>query len=397
VSASRTIVVAGAGIGGLTTALTLAKAGYRVVVAERSERLQEFGAGLQLSPNATRILDELGVSPFLAPSAVAPDAIKVIAARTGRELVEIPLGTKAAFRYGGPYWVVHRADLQNALYRRASEIPDIDLRLGVHVEDAANHANGVTVVCRKGVQRANEACIALVGADGVQSAVRRHVDPRVNAQFTGRIAWRGTVNPAQLPRDFGVNRVQLWLGPNAHMVVYPISAGRLINIVAITQSEWNRAGWSEPGDAMELKSEFDYRHWASSARMLIAAVDDWKRWALFGLTDGGVWNNGRIALVGDAAHAMLPFVAQGACMAIEDAAVLARCIASEPASVPAALNRYAASRRGRVGRVQKTARRTGQIYHLHGPAALARNLGMRILGGPRLLARHDWIYDWQPG
>jgi salicylate hydroxylase len=395
VSKSRTIVVAGAGIGGLTAALTLAKAGFRVIVLERAERLQEFGAGLQLSPNATRILIDLGLEPLLAPSLVAPDAVKVMSAHDGAVLATIPLGTGAAFRYGAPYWVVHRADLQNALYRRASEVADIDIRLGVQFEDAASHANGITVVCRRGLDRVNESGIGLVGADGVWSLTRKHVDPRVKAQFSGRIAWRGTIDPHCLPREFGVNRVQLWLGPNAHMIVYPVSAGRLINIVAVIEGEWNRPGWSEPGDASELMNVFGYRRWASAARMLVAAVEEWKRWALFGIGDGGVWNNARIALLGDAAHAMLPFVAQGACMAIEDAAVLAHCAAEQPASLAAAFARYAGLRRARVGRVQRAARHTGQIYHLRGPAAFARDLGMKMLGGPRLLARHDWIYDWR--
>lgn len=396
-SKSRTMVVAGAGIGGLTAALALAKAGFRVIVIERAERLQEFGAGLQLSPNASRILIDLGLEPLLAPSLVAPDSVKVMSAHDGAVLATIPLGPGAAFRYGAPYWVVHRADLQNALFRRAGEVADIDIRLGVQFEDAASHANGITVVCRHGLDRVNESAIGLVGADGVWSLTRKHVDPRANARFTGRVAWRGTIDPRRLPREFGINRVQLWLGPNAHMVVYPINAGRLINVVAVTEGEWNRPGWSEPGDAADLMTVFGYQRWASAARMIVTAVEEWKRWALFGVADGGVWNNARIALLGDAAHAMLPFVAQGACMAIEDAAVLARCAAEQPTAIDAAFARYAGLRRARVGRVQRTARRTGQIYHLRGPAAFARDLGMKLLGGPRLLARQDWIYDWKLG
>jgi salicylate hydroxylase len=395
VSSSRTIVIAGAGIGGLTAALALAARGFRVTILEKAERLLEVGAGLQLSPNATRILIELGLEPILAPQLVLPDTITVMSARTGRAIVAIPTGAAATFRYGAPYWVIHRADLQNGLLAKARENPDIELRLGVHVEGVASHAKGVTVAFRSGVVHGQERAVALVGADGVWSTVRHALFPHVTPQFSGRIAWRGTIDPARLPKDFSRTRVQLWMGPNAHLVVYPISGGRLINLVAIIGGTWNRPGWSEPGDSNEIAALFGYPTWPIAARMLIGAVDEWKRWALFGLRDGGVWNSGSVALLGDAAHAMLPFLAQGAGMAIEDAAVLAKCLSEQTGNVPVALETYGAQRRGRVGRVQRTARQNGQIYHLTGPVALARNLTMRLLGGEHLLARNDWVYDWR--
>jgi salicylate hydroxylase len=188
------------------------------------------------------------------------------------------------------------------------------------------------------------------------------------------------------------------MGPNAHLVAYPISGGRQINVVAILPGTWNRPGWSAPGEAMEVKSAFPPRQWPGPARMMINAVDGWWKWALFTVPDGGAWSSGAMTLLGDAAHAMLPFAAQGAGMAIEDAAVLAQCLAGageNAAAIPAALQRYAGLRRARVMRVQRTARRNGKVYHLSGAAALARDLFIRAIGPRRMLARQDWIYDWR--
>jgi salicylate hydroxylase len=221
----------------------------------------------------------------------------------------------------------------------------------------------------------------------------------VQPQFSGLIAWRGTLDATMLPREYTAPRVQLWMGPEAHLVAYPISAARQINVVAIVPGTWNRPGWSAPGDANELKSAFASQRWPATARMLLGAVDGWRRWALFTLPDLGEWTEGAIALLGDAAHAMLPFAAQGAGMAIEDAAVLAKCLSESPgdniAGIPATLKRYGRLRRGRVLRVQRAARQQGRIYHLTGPLALARDLAIKAMGPERMLARQDWIYDWR--
>jgi salicylate hydroxylase len=395
---SRTIIVAGAGIGGLTAALALAAKGFRIVVLEKAERLEQVGAGLQISPNASRILIDLGLEPGLAPRLIVPEAVSIISARTGREIGCIPLGEAARFRYGAPYWILHRADLQAALLARVRDNPDIDLRLGAQFEDIATYPKGITVVQRKGNARQHETALALIGADGVWSTVRHHVFPKSQAIFTGRIAWRGTVDARQLPREFNLSRVQLWLGPNAHLVAYPVSGGQRINVVAVTGGTWNRPGWNEDAQAGEIQHQFALRQWPISARMLVGAVEGWRRWALFAVDGHGPWVSDRVALLGDAAHAMLPFVAQGAGMAIEDAAVLADCLApslGDPAGIAAALLRYEATRKGRVVRVQRTAQNSGRIYHLRGPMALARDTTIRLLGHDRLLARQDWIYDWR--
>jgi salicylate hydroxylase len=210
------------------------------------------------------------------------------------------------------------------------------------------------------------------------------------------IAWRGTLDATQLPREHTSRRVQLWMGPNAHLVAYPISGGRQINVVAVVPGTWNRPGWSAPGEISEIKNAFAAPTWSGPARMMISAVDDWRKWALFTVPDGGQWTDGAIALLGDAAHAMLPFAAQGAGMAIEDAAVLAKCLGEAAGeSAATALKRYARLRRARVTRIQRTARRNGTVYHLKGAAALARDLFIRSIGPRRMLARQDWIYDWR--
>jgi salicylate hydroxylase len=189
------------------------------------------------------------------------------------------------------------------------------------------------------------------------------------------------------------------MGPNAHLVAYPISGARQINVVAVVPGTWNRPGWSAPGEANDVKSAFAAAGWHAAPRMLIGAVDGWRKWALFTVPDGGEWANGAIALLGDAAHAMLPFAAQGAGMAIEDAAVLAKCLGETQTeggpTVPAALKRYARLRRPRVARVQRAARQAGRIYHLSGPLAAARDLVIKGMGAKRMLARQHWIYDWR--
>jgi salicylate hydroxylase len=322
-----------------------------------------------------------------------------MSARSGGEIARLPLGEAATARADAPYWVVHRADLQAALQAEVNDNPDIELRLGCQFEDVVGHARGLTVVQRRGATRHQELALALVGADGIWSTVRQDLFPEVRPKFSGLIAWRGTLETTQLPREYASRRVQLWMGPNAHLVAYPISGARQINVVAVVPGTWNRPGWSAPGDVSEIQNVFASSPWPAPARMLVGTVDDWRKWALFTVPDGGQWTDGATALLGDAAHAMLPFAAQGAGMAIEDAAVLAKCLGEAQneggPAVTAALQRYARLRRSRVARLQRTAQAAGRTYHLTGPAAYARDLVIRAMGGRRLLARQNWIYDWQ--
>lgn len=393
---SRTVLIAGAGIGGLTAALALAAKGFRVTVIEKADRLEQAGAGLQLSPNASRILIGLGLRSRLSACALAPDAVSIASVRHGGEICRLPLDATAAAD-AAPYWVMHRADLQAALLGEVQANPDIELRLGTAFEDAAAGGTGVTVGCRDGTTRRQESAWALIGADGVWSALRGRLFPNVRAEFSGLIAWRGIADAARLSAEPAPPRVRLWMGPNAHLVTYPMSGGRRTNVVAIVPGNWNQPGWSEAGDSAEITHRFAAARWPEAARTMIGAIDGWRRWALFTIPQMPVRHSGAMALLGDAAHAMLPFAAQGAGMAIEDAAVLARCLgeAKDADSPATALARYTSLRRARVARVQSLARQNGRIYHLAGAAALARDLGIKALGPRRMLKRQDWIYDWR--
>ena len=390
---SRTIVIAGAGIGGLTAALTLARAGYRAVVLEQAPRLEPVGAGIQLSPNATRVLVDLGLAEGLRPHVVAPEAIRVVDARTGRDIVRIPLGD-ATERYGSPYWVIHRADLQAALAISAAENADVTLRLGMRVEDFAIHRHGITVEARDAQGPRDEQCSALIGADGLWSTLRARLGDRRQPVFARRTAWRAVVPAAQLTEEFRAPLTALWLGRHAHLVHYPVKAGREVNIVAIIRDDWREPGWSAPGQRGELAERF--AHFAPQARALIAMPDRWQKWALFDRPAGRPRHQDPVALIGDAAHPMLPFLAQGGAMAIEDAAVLAHCLEQESVDPARALRAYESQRRSRVARAQREARRNSGIYHLGGPLGWARNRLLAALGGERLLRRYDWIYGWPP-
>jgi salicylate hydroxylase len=393
---SRTVIIAGAGIGGLTAALALARNGFRALILERAEWLEETGAGIQLSPNATRILIGLGLAERLAPHVVAPTAIRVLGGRSGREIVRIPLGTEALHRYGAPYWVIHRGDLQAALSDAAAQDLNVVLRLGMSMEDFATHPHGVTVSARGNTGLWTEHGHALIAADGLWSAARARMAANVTPRFAGRTAWRALVPAAQLAPEFREPLVHLWLGRDAHLVHYPVKGGKLINVVVITADDWSGPGWSEPASRIDLLARLPSRRWAPQAHSVFRAPDAWLKWALYETEPLTSFAQGAAALLGDAAHAMLPFLAQGAAMAIEDAAVAAQCLARMPDDPAAAWESYSAIRRGRARKVQRLAARNGKRYHRAGAAAMLRNTAMRLLGGERLLQNYDWLYDWRP-
>lgn len=397
VASSRTILIAGAGIGGLTAALALARVGYRVVIVEQAETLSDIGAGLQLSPNATRILQRLGVAERLATTAVVPEGLSIRSARSGAEIAYMPIGRAMEFRYGAPYWVLHRADLQTALAAAAADEPDIELKLGTRLDDLAIHANGITAQLRdaRGVIT-DERVPALIGADGLWSTTRAQLGDRTKPVFRERTAWRALVPASSVPVSLQQPVTRLWLGRNAHLVHYPVRGGTLINIVAIVADRWNAPGWSTPGTRDELLRHFGRDRWAKEARDLVELPGTWVKWALSDLSEVSFPQRGPATLIGDAAHAMLPFLAQGAAMAIEDATVLARCLPSPGSDPEPGMRRYEALRHARVRRVQQEARANSRTYHMSGAAALARNVAMQMMGGERLRARYDWIYDWRP-
>ena len=385
-ASSRNVIVAGAGIGGLTAALTLAQSGFRVTLLEQAERLEETGAGIQLAPNATRILIALGLEARLRPDVFAPSAVAIRTASGGR-LARIPLGDDAERRYGAPYWSIHRGDLQAALLEAVRASSDIVLRLGTRLEDFAMHGSGVSA--------ADEHGIALIGADGLWSNLRTRLGHRAEPQFRQRTAWRALVPAAMVAPEFRTGEVQLWLGRNAHLVHYPVKGGALINIVAIVNDDWAQPGWSAAGERNELLARYASQDWAKPVRELLALPDRWLKWSLYDLAPLRQWGAGPVTLLGDAAHPMLPFLAQGAAMAIEDAAVLANNLVLSPDDPAAAMRLYERARLGRTTRVQNAARGNGRIYHLTAAEALLRDWFLRLAGGKMLLRRYDWLYDWR--
>ena len=392
-ASSRNILIGGAGIGGLSAALMLAQSGFRVTLLEQAARLEESGAGIQLSPNATRVLIALGLGERLRASVFAPEAVAIKSA-SGGKLARIPLGGEAERRFGAPYWTIHRGDLQAALLDAVQANPDIVLRLGTRVEDFILHANGLSVACRRSAAVADELCIGLIGADGLWSKVRERLG-HAAPEFRLRTAWRALVPAETLDEEFRAPDVQVWLGPNAHVVHYPVKGGRLINIVAIVNDRWAEPGWNAVGARDELLAQFSPWNWALPVREFLAVPERWTKWALYDLEPFYPWGEGPVTLLGDAAHPMLPFLAQGGAMAIEDAAILADSLARRPDDPAAAMRRYERARRRRTARVQRAASSNGWIYHLTAGEAVLRNLLLRIAGGKMLLRRYKWLYDWR--
>ena len=380
--------IAGAGIAGLTTALSLARRGVPSTIFERAPALSEVGAGLQISPNAGRILEALGLTEALDRAAVCPEAIDMRSGRNGEPIVSLPLGADARRAYGAPYRLLHRADLQSLLLEAVRQDDRIELRLGS--EATAVTQTGDAVTLSSGGSQYSFDC--MIAADGVRSVLKNAVRGAMQPRPSGRTAWRTTIPIGIAPRDLPHDRTSVLLSRDAHVVIYPVRNARQINIIVVLEEDWGNDGWSEPGDAEILRQRFD----ADSTRYIgrLTKLDlQWTRWRLSEVDPGGNWVDGRIALAGDAAHAMLPFLAQGAAMAIEDADILARELAEGP--VVEALRRYEALRRPRVQQVWKKARQAGQIYHLGGAMAAARDLTMTALGGPKLLQRYNWIYGWK--
>jgi salicylate hydroxylase len=387
--------VAGAGIAGLTAALALARNGFRVTVLEQADRLEETGAGIQLSPNAARTLINLGLGDRLRPHVVVAEALRVLDAGTGREIVRMPLGAVAEQRYGAPYWSIHRGDLQAALAAGAAQ-PDISVKLGMRLEDFAPHSNGIVVSVRGHSGLWHEHGVALIAADGLWSTTRERLGFRDQPRFAGRVAWRTVVPAKDVAPEFREPLIHLWLGRDAHLVHYPVKGGRAINVVVIMTDGWNAAGWSEPVSRVDLLARFPGKTWAPQARGLLGLPEAWLKWALYDCRPLPYGSKGAVALVGDAAHATLPFLAQGAAMAIEDAAVAAQSLAQMPDDPAQALRTYWAVRCARTLKVQRLAARNGERYHLGTIPAKLRNTAMRLMGGTRLLQHYDWLYDWRP-
>jgi salicylate hydroxylase len=386
------VIVVGAGIGGLTAALTLARAGLQVRVFEQTPELHEVGAGIQIAPNATRILHRLGLVEPLARVGVRPEATDVRRWDDGRRLWSEPLGQAVAERFGAPYYHLYRPDLLAVL---SSALPAGVLHLGHRVIGLAERGEVVEVaVAGRGVARAD----VVVGADGIHSVVRAAILGPESPRFSGSQAYRGLVPAARLAHLDLPRRFVLWLGPGRHFVHYYVASGRFMNFVGICPAgQWRLESWSARGEVADALSEFS--GWHPQVGAIIGAAVETHRWALYDREPLSRWSAGRVTLLGDAAHAMLPFLAQGACQAVEDATVLARCLAdAEPASAPAALTRYEEIRKPRASRIQRGSFENATTYHLpDGPAQESRDAHYAALERLDAYAARGWLYDYDAG
>ena len=383
-------LVIGGGVGGLACALFLARNGIAVTLVERAHQLSDVGAGLQLSPNATRLLHALGLEDALRRVAFKPEAIDVRTARHGIVLNRVPLGDAVAKKFGAPYYHIHRADLVDSLAQAAQSHPLITLRLAAECTACETGAKSARAL----IDGKWEAADFLIGADGIRSNVREALFGPENPGFTGHVAWRGLVPATAFIKQHIPPVAGLWLGDGAHFVHYYVRSGELLNFVAIVErDDWQVESWLERGDKAELKASFAAWHPQVQAIIEQANPDSLFRWALFDRAPMAEWSKGCATLVGDACHATLPFMAQGACMAIEDGAVLAECVAGQSLSeLPKALERYATLRQPRTRQIQLGSRRNGVIHHLRPPASWLRNLRMRF--GPALNAQADALYHY---
>ncbi|WFP74720.1 FAD-dependent monooxygenase [Mesorhizobium sp. WSM4906] len=397
---SRQVVIAGAGIAGLTAALAFAERGCVVTVLEQARQLEVVGAGLQLSPNATRILRRLGVLDRLATSAVRPEAVVLKDAATLRELARVPLGQAGENRWGAPYLVAHRADLHTALTMRMAELPEIQLVTGARVTDITVEPQNIAVTAETDGGKIEAAGHLLVGADGVWSTVRRQLAGIDSAfgknRFSGELAWRATVAAESAAgQAFAATGagdcVTTFLHPGFHMVAYPVSKGSAVNLAAFTKGERIAEGWSGHADPAILAGAM--RGTSAALARLAALAGPWTAFPIHTVEQRRWTMPEGIALIGDAAHAMTPFAAQGAAMGIEDASMLANLIAaSDPKQ---SLTIWEKLRRPRIEKVLGRGALNRLAWHAWGPVAIARNLVLATRPAEKLAADLDWLYGWE--
>lgn len=388
---TRQVLVAGGGIAGMAAALTSGRAGWDVRVFEQAAVFAEVGAGIQLGPNATRVLHGWGLEKQLAAVAAFPEALKVRDARDGRELGAMRLGSTSMQRYGAPYATVHRADI-HSLLADAVRSQGAQLRPGVPVTACSQDAKTVTLRTEGEIEVEGD---ALIGADGLWSAVREAVVEDGPPVATGHLAYRALVPAADIPAWARESRVTAWLGPRMHAVMYPVRAGEALNVVVIVQGspEGDLRDWDQRAAPAPLHGALAQT--CPGLREVLDAVPAWRMWTLHDrepISGPHAMAKGLIALAGDAAHPMRPYLAQGAAMAIEDAAALGNALGmvDEVIDVTTALSRYALDRWQRCARVQARARRNGWIFHAEGVVRVGRDWAMK-LGGDKVLDV-PWLY-----
>ncbi|MEO0882965.1 MAG: FAD-dependent monooxygenase [Pseudomonadota bacterium] len=388
------VLIAGAGIGGLTTALCCLHHGHDVLVFEQADILTEIGAGIQVSPNAMKVFQALGIDTAIARNAFQPEAIETRMGKSGLTLFKIPLTDYATDKWGASYLHIHRADyidvLKNAVLAKA---PDA-LRLGKSIAHYRQSDTSVSVRFADGTEEMGD---GLIGADGIHSKVRRQMFGPGEPRFTGNVAWRAVVPVDALGGDAPDPTACAWMGRGKHAVTYLMRRGELANFVGVVERDgWQEEGWQVRGDKADLKR--DFAGWHPTIGRLIDAVDEGQlfRWALFDRTPLPGWTDGLVTLLGDAAHPMLPFLAQGASMAVEDAWVLAAELSSSDQSVSGALSVYQTRRLARASKVQAASRANMKLFHRRTGLGRLGTYGPMWLGGrlaPRVVnARMDWLY-----
>jgi salicylate hydroxylase len=386
---TRTLIVGG-GIGGLAAALACSRVGCEVELFERSPEFSEVGAGIQLGPNVMSVLHGWGLKDALAGVAAFPDRLQVRNAISGAELGVSRLGTVTVQRYGSPYATIHRADLLAMLLVALCQQAGVQLHVASELAGFAQHDNGVSLQMVDG--RAVQGDL-LVGADGLWSSVRRQLLNDGAPYVTGHLAYRALVEQSSLPQRLRSQQVTAWIGPEFHVVQYPVRRGEWLNVVAIVQGRilGDIEYWDHSANAAKLQGRLTAT--CSPLQDLIQAIDRWRLWGLSIRTPmqgAHEQAQGRVALLGDAAHPMLPYLAQGAGMAIEDAQALGQVLGAGGVDVPAAVKRYADSRWQRNARVQAGAIRNGEIFHATGLLRWGRDAAMKLLG-ERLLDQ-PWLY-----
>lgn len=379
-----TIGIIGGGIAGLATAIALSKTGSPVDVYEQSPEFSEVGAGLQIGPNAVSALKQLGAFEALEPQTVAPQNIRILDGLSGALLTTLPLGKRFESRFGQPYRVAHRADLLNALLTTAKTCPNINLHLASKLTRLDIEPDVTTCLFSDEREISHK---TLIGADGFRSVVRRSVLNDGPPIFAGHTLYRALLPIEDAPDIPYLDDVQLWLYPNGHVVHYPVSARKHLNIVAASEQDWENKDWSTPAQPDEVKNI--YPNAPLSLQKVLASPKTWLKWAAAGHPHSTTWSKHRTVLIGDAIHPTLPYLAQGAAMAMEDAVCLAHVLKTSNN-----FDGYIAARQERTKTIVATSSQLGQIYHLKNPKRLARNFAIRHTSTNSQYNRLAWLYNW---
>lgn len=384
----KAVIIAGGGIGGLAAALGLARKGIHAVVLEQASKFGEIGAGIQLGPNAFHCFDYLGVGDEARALAVYIDKLRFMDAASGGEIAHIPVGEAFRKRFGNPYAVMHRADLHGVLLEACRTDPSIDLRTAHAVEGYKQDETGVRVLVR---DRDPVKGAALIGADGLHSSIRRQLVGDGAPRVSGHTTFRSVIPTEQMPEDLRWNAATLWAGPKCHIVHYPLKGWKVFNLVATYHSGATEAVTGQPVSKDEVRQRFE--HVVPRARQIIDHGDNWKQWVLCDREPITKWFDGRAVLLGDAAHPMLQYFAQGACMAMEDAVCLSHVLGESGGDFERGFKAYCDQRVVRTTRVVIGSRMLGEhIYHPDGAAALVRNAAMEAKTPEQWYEELAWLY-----